>query len=87
MEELREIRPERRRNALIEGTLACPACDLPVAPPGGRAPLHADVACPTAVAPAPCATSSPFELPTRPARVVVTVRQPPPVPVTRRAPT
>lgn len=85
--ELQEIRPERRPGELAEGTLACPSCDLPVVPPGGRAPLTAAVACPYCGRTGRLRDFLSFELPTRPARVVVRVRQPPPTPAMRRAPT
>jgi hypothetical protein len=79
---MREIRPARRPGVLAEGTLACPGCDVPVAPPQGRAPLTAPVACPYCGRTGRLRDFLTLGAPTRPAHVVVTVRQP-----TRRAPT
>ena len=79
---MQEIRPARRPGVLAEGTLACPDCDAPVAPPGGRAPLAAAVACPFCGHGGRIRDFLSLAAPTRPARVVVTVRQP-----SRRAPT
>jgi hypothetical protein len=85
--ELREIRPAKRPGAFAEGTLACPQCDVPVTPPGGRAPLSAAVTCPYCGRAGRLRDFLSLELPTRPTRVCLRVRQPPPTPVTRRAPT
>lgn len=58
---------------LAVGTLACPGCDAPVAPPEGRSAPTRPLACPF------CARSGPLREfltlgePTRPARVVVRV--------------
>jgi hypothetical protein len=80
--ELREIRPAKRPGVLAEGTLACPGCDAPVVPPEGRTPLTAEVACPYCGRFGPLRDFLSLETPTRPTRVLVTVRQP-----SRRAPT
>lgn len=85
--ELREIRPERRPGQVVEGTLACPGCDVPVVPPGGRAPIGAHVECPFCGREGRLRDFLSLDQPTRPTHVAVRVRQPPPVPVTRRAPT
>ena len=79
---MHEIRPARRPGVLAEGTLACPGCDAPVAPPDGRAALHAAVACPYCARTGIVRDFLSLAAPTRPARVLVTVRQ-----FSRRAPT
>jgi hypothetical protein len=79
---MHEIRPAKRPGVLAEGTLACPRCDAPVVPPGGRAPLTGPAACPFCGRRGPLRDFLSLAVPTRPARVLVTVRQ-----SRRRAPT
>ena len=86
MEEMHEIRPAKRPGVLAEGTLACPQCDAPVVPPYGRAAISAPVVCPFCGRAGRLRDFLSLAKPTRPARVVVTVRQPQPAP-RRRAPT
>jgi hypothetical protein len=68
-----ELRPERRRaGVIVDGTLACPKCDAPVAPDGAMA-LTAPLWCPLCGTAGPVRDFLSLEPPTRPARVVVRV--------------
>jgi hypothetical protein len=79
-------REERQahRSVLATGTLACPACDAPVAP--GEAPLRpADpLACPYCLHHGAVRDFLSLAPPSRPARVTVRVLAPPPAPRRRR---
>jgi hypothetical protein len=69
-----EERRAVRTRVVATGTLACPHCDAPVAPPpGGAAPAH-PLACPYCSHAAPLRDFLSLEPPSRPARVVVRVR-------------
>jgi hypothetical protein len=67
-----ELRIARTRQLGV-GTLACPECDAPVALAGPVAPRD-DLLCPYCWHIASARDFLSLELPTRPARVVVTVR-------------
>ena len=69
---------EERRAAvrhLADGTLACPACDAPVALAGVLAP-HVPIACPYCDHGGPLRDFLTLGAPTRPARVQVRLRVP-----------
>jgi hypothetical protein len=69
----RELRRVGRAAPVARGTLACPACDAPVAlPPGGAAPPDA-MACPFCAHAARVRDFLSLGDPTRPARVEVRV--------------
>lgn len=70
--ELQEERRARRSWLLGTGTLACPQCDAPVAPPGGGglAP-HTPLECPYCAHAAATREFLSLSAPTRPARVEV----------------
>ena len=71
-----EIRRVLRTTRVASGTLACPACDAPVAP-GPRALSPAEpMACPYCRHAAPVRDFLSLAAPTRPARVAVHVRTP-----------
>ena len=74
--ELREIRHEKQPGVLAEATLACPECDAPVLPPGGRAPVTAQATCPYCGHEGVLRDFLSLEVPTRPTHVLVRVRQP-----------
>ena len=82
--ELQEIRPAKRPGLLAEGTLACPGCDAPVVPPEGRTPVSALTACAYCGRTGALRDFLSLAAPTRPTRVLVTVREAQP---RRRAPT
>lgn len=72
-----ELRRDRRRDGVVAaGTLACPACDAPVAP-GGRLGLTDPLRCPFCGHAAPVRDFLTLGAPGRPARVVVRVRAAP----------
>ena len=64
-----------RTGVLAVGTLACPACDAPVAPDGALAP-HDPIACPFCTRSGAVRDFLSLDPPTRPARVVVRLRVP-----------
>ena len=66
------IRRATRSSLLAEGTLACPACDAPVALAGPHAPSAA-VTCPYCAHGAPLRAFLSLSAPQRPARVAVRV--------------
>ena len=68
---------ERRadRSVLANGTLACPACDAPVALPGPLSPI-APLACPLCAHAGAVRDFLSLASPTRPAHVEVVVRAP-----------
>jgi|tagenome__1003787_1003787.scaffolds.fasta_scaffold20707081_3 hypothetical protein len=70
----REIREDSRSQLLAVGTLACPACDAPVAP--GPVPLLPpdELACPVCAHGGRVRDFLSLDAPTRPARVEVRVR-------------
>ena len=69
-----ELRRVDRSTQVATGTLACPACDAPVAPgPSALAPAQ-PIACPYCGHVAPVRDFLSLASPTRPARVVVRVR-------------
>jgi uncharacterized paraquat-inducible protein A len=71
-----EERRATRSPVMASGTLACPACDAPVAPPaGGLSPAEA-IACPYCHATGPVRDFLSLAEPTRPARVAVVVLPP-----------
>lgn len=72
-----ELRRATRSTVLGEGTLACARCDAPVSP-GPRALSPAElIGCPFCRHRAPAREFLSLRRPTRPARVLVTVRRPP----------
>ena len=71
------------RSVLATGTLACPACDAPVALPGPRTPVDA-LGCPVCDHAGTVREFLSLAAPARPARVQVVVRAPTPS-VRRRA--
>ncbi|HEX8053632.1 MAG TPA: hypothetical protein VF517_11635 [Thermoleophilaceae bacterium] len=71
--EVQEERRSLRTTRMTGGTLACPACDAPVAP-GARVLTPADpLACPYCDHAAPTRDFLSLDAPTRPARVAVHV--------------
>jgi hypothetical protein len=62
----------RRTDRLATGTLACPACDAPVAPAGRMSPAEA-IACPYCGHGAAVRDFLSLAAPSRPARVAVRV--------------
>ena len=68
---------ERRadRSVLANGTLACPACDAPVALPGPLSPI-APLSCPLCAHTGVVRDFLSLEAPTRPAHVEVVMRAP-----------
>jgi len=69
-----ELRRVDRSTQVATGTLACPACDAPVAPgPSALAPVQ-PIACPYCGHAAAVRDFLSLGAPTRPARVVVRVR-------------
>jgi hypothetical protein len=69
-----EERRATRSRVVATGTLACPHCDAPVAPPlGGAAPAQR-LACPFCAHTAPLREFLSLASPSRPARVEVRVR-------------
>ena len=69
----REERRDARSWRLVTGTLACPACDAPVAPPGGRLTPAATLGCPYCDHTAAAREFLSLAAPSRPARVDVRV--------------
>jgi hypothetical protein len=71
-----EKRIERRSQVVALGTLACPACDAPVAP--GERPLRPSEAlrCPVCAHGAAVRDFLSLDQPTRPARVQVRITSP-----------
>ena len=67
-----EIRRSTRHALLAQGTLACPACDAPVALAGPQAPT-APLSCPYCAHAAPLRDFLSLSAPQRPARVDVRV--------------
>ena len=65
-----------RSATLAVGTLACPGCDAPVAPPEGRSAPSRPLACPFCERSGPLRDFLTLGEPTRPAHVVVRVRNP-----------
>ena len=72
---VQEERRVARAGVLAVGTLACPACDAPVAPEGAVAPAQ-PIVCPFCARPGAVRDFLSLEPPSRPARVVVRVRAP-----------
>ena len=71
-----EVRKATRTTHLATGTLACPRCDAPVAPPAGRPLAPADpLACPYCAHEGPVRDFLSLAAPARPARVEVHVVQ------------
>jgi hypothetical protein len=71
-----EKRPDRRRpDVVATGTLACPACDAPVAPHGSMGLADA-IECPVCSSFGRVRDFLSLTQPTRPAHVVVRVRAP-----------
>jgi hypothetical protein len=70
-----EERREARSSVLGTGTLACPACDAPVAPIGAMSPADA-LACPVCDHAAAVRDFLSLTAPTRPARVEVRIVRP-----------
>jgi hypothetical protein len=68
-----EIRKLSRSTVLATGTLACPDCDAPVAPPAGGMRPQELLGCPYCDHVAPAREFLSLEAPTRPARVEVRV--------------
>lgn len=69
-----EIRRTTKSWVMAEGTLACPECDAPVAPPGGSALTPpAPLSCPYCGHQGRVRDFLSLEAPSRPARVVVRV--------------
>lgn len=68
----REIRPQTRSRTLATGTLACPACDAPVALGEPVSPVQA-LGCPVCGHAAAVRDFLSLAAPTRPARVEVRV--------------
>ena len=70
----REVRRDARTTHLASGTLACPRCDAPVAPPAGRSlrPAH-HLGCPYCAHAARVRDFLSLATPARPARVEVHV--------------
>jgi hypothetical protein len=71
-----ELRKVQRTSRLAVGTLACPACDAPVAPAPGRWSPAAPIACPYCGHDGAVRDFLSLAAPTRPARVEVRVVQP-----------
>jgi len=69
----REIRKAHRSSVVATGTLACPACDAPVAPPRPLAPADA-LACPFCDHAGRVREFLSLQAPSRPAWVLVRVR-------------
>ena len=69
---IQEERRFGRSGVLAVGTLACPACDAPVAPEGALAPGD-PIACPFCARSGAVRDFLSLDPPTRPARVVVRV--------------
>ncbi len=69
-----EERRATRTFVLAEGTLACPRCDAPVLPPGGRCGPADGLGCPYCFHEAPARDFLTLGEPTRPMRVNVLVR-------------
>ncbi|HEX2086850.1 MAG TPA: hypothetical protein VHF89_14315 [Solirubrobacteraceae bacterium] len=69
-----EERKVTREFRLAEGTLACPDCDAPVAPPHGRIRPVDMLGCPYCAYTSPARDFLSLSAPTRPARVDVMVR-------------
>jgi hypothetical protein len=69
---MHEERLDRRGAELAVGTLACPHCDLPVAPPGRLSPAD-PLGCPFCAHAGRVRDFLSLETPSRPARVVVRV--------------
>lgn len=67
-----EMRRDRRTTHLATGTLACPQCDAPVAPPRAVAPQEA-FACPVCAHAGAVRDFLSLAAPTRPARVDVRI--------------
>lgn len=71
-----EIRPARRSDTVATGSLACPACDVPVTL-GGRAMAPRDLTgCPYCHHVAPLRDFLSLTQPTRPTRVIVRLSEP-----------
>lgn len=68
-----ELRPRADERTVAHGTLACPDCDAPVAPPHPPARVTAMTACPYCGRSGPLRAFLSFATPGRPARVVVRV--------------
>jgi hypothetical protein len=71
-QEFFEIRPERRRNELATATCACPSCDAPVVPPW-RMLVTEPLDCPFCGHHGLVREFLSFDVPARPARVVLRV--------------
>lgn len=70
-----ELRPGNSA-VVATGTLACPDCDAPVAPPPGRSPLAAPVACGYCGRAGGIREFLSLVQPTRPAHVTLHARMP-----------
>lgn len=73
---LHEERRARRSTRLASGTLACPACDAPVAPPDRPLGMTARLACGFCGETGPVRAFLSLAEPTRPTRVVVRLSAP-----------
>jgi len=69
-----EIRPRPDTRTVAHATLACHACDVPVAPPAEPALVSDAIECPFCGAGGPIRDFLSFGTPGRPARVVVRIR-------------
>jgi hypothetical protein len=79
-----EIRRGQRSSTLAVGTLACPACDAPVAPAGARLGPASPLACPFCGHIGYVREFLTLGAPTRPAHVVVKVISPAEIRISRR---
>ena len=70
----REEGRDARSAHVATATLACPACDAPVAPPPGAVPPTHALACPYCEMAGAVRDFLSFDVPARPARVAVRVR-------------
>jgi hypothetical protein len=70
-----EIRQDTRNGIVAHGTLACPACDAPVAPGAGPLTPGAPLGCPYCGRDGAVRDFLSLSAPARPARVVVRVVQ------------
>jgi hypothetical protein len=71
---LEEERRSTRTTRMASGTLACPACDAPVAPAGRVLTPIDPLACPVCDHAGPVRHFLSLTAPTRPARVAIHVR-------------
>lgn len=73
---IEEERRSQRSSRVASGSLACPACDAPVALTDGPVALTDQLGCPFCGHSGPTRAFLSLKLPTRPARVEVHVRMP-----------